>query len=268
MGDLRAQTIPLDELHPNDAQQMYALFESYYDATSQENFKQDLEAKDYVVLLRDEKDCIRGFSTVAVIESNFNGRRIRAIFSGDTIIQHEFWGEQTLPQAWCRLAGQIKAQDPTTPLYWYLIVKGQKTFRYMTLFSHNYYPSWKHETPAYEKELMDTLGEMKFGKYYDSKTGLIRFPKSHGHLKKDFAEIRQGFSLKPDIKFFLDKNPRYYEGEELLCLTELCEDNMRSIAQRSFLAGLNESLDKSYILQPSRRENRLVRAFVPNEATL
>ncbi len=250
MGDLRANIIRIPDLRPEDAGQMYALFERYYDAVDFEMFRADLAEKDFVVLLTDHFHQVRGFSTLAVIKTQFEGQPVRALFSGDTIVDHLFWGEQTLPQAWCKLAGQIKSEAPHTPLYWFLIVKGQKTFRFMTLFSKLHYPSWRHPTPLPIKALMNHLGKMKFPENYDPESGLVRFPQSKGHLKTDFAFVREGVRLKPDVKFFLDKNPHYYRGDELLCLTELSLENMRSIARRSFEQGLSEGLIPLQIQKP------------------
>ncbi|MBC6472628.1 MAG: hypothetical protein GDA48_07315 [Hormoscilla sp. GM102CHS1] len=56
--------------------------------------------KDYAILLRDEGQIIRGFSTLAVLEFTFAEWQKRAIFSGDTIVHHEYWGEQTLSLTW------------------------------------------------------------------------------------------------------------------------------------------------------------------------
>jgi hypothetical protein len=39
------------------------------------------------------------------------------------------------------------------------------------------------------------------------------------------------------VRFFLERNPRYYLGEELVCLTELTSENLRSFASRAFLEG-------------------------------
>ena len=103
--------------------------------------------------------------------------------SGDTIIDHRFWGEQTLPLAWCCLAGRIKARQPDLPLYWLLIVKGDRTYRYLNVFSKTYYPNRRYPTPPETQSLIDHLAAARFGRHYLPESGLIRYPESQGHLK-------------------------------------------------------------------------------------
>ena len=237
MSTLRADVFTCDQIDSNMQRSMYALFARYYDAVDFETFAEDLSEKDYVVLLREQDEAgeIRGFSTVSVLDFSFQQTQGRAIFSGDTIIDRDFWGEQTLPWVWCRLAGFIKSQAPEVPLYWMLIVKGHRTYRLMTLFSKEHYPTWKASTPDNTQALMNFLGALKFGESYDTRTGLIRFQKSRGQLKPEVGDVREGYREKPDVKFFCEKNPNYLQGDELLCLTELKTENMRATARRGFL---------------------------------
>jgi hypothetical protein len=224
---------------------MYDLYSKYYAGTSWEIFRADLGKKDYVILLWDEQNKLQGFSTLAVLKFEFEGQVSQAIFSGDTIINHQYWGEQTLTLAWCRLAGKIKAEAAQLPLYWFLIVKGYRTYRYLPIFAKTFYPNWRYPTPPRYQVLMDYLARAKFGENYDPEAGLVRFAISQGHLRDSWAEIKEGFANKPDIRYFLERNPEYYKGDELVCLMELSEDNMRSHARRGFLEGMPQSEDTS-----------------------
>lgn len=216
---------------------MYDLYIQYYDGTSWEIFYGDLKNKDFVIILRDDQHQLKGFSTLALLEFEFNGQPRRALFSGDTIIHNDYWGEQTLPMAWCRLAGRVKAQKPDLPLYWFLIVKGYRTYRYLPVFGEKFYPTWRYPTPPEHQALMDYLAGEKFGEHYSPNNGLVKFPTSRGHLREQWAEIKDNFREKPDIKYFLERNPEYYKGHELVCFAEITESNMRKYAKRAFLEG-------------------------------
>ncbi|MCT7953639.1 hypothetical protein [Laspinema palackyanum] len=239
MSKLVAEIIRQYHIDAKLRKTMYELYEIYYESTSFETFNDDLNHKNYVIALWDADKNLQGFSTVAIWDFEFETQAKRAVFSGDTIVHRDYWGEQTLPLAWCRLAGQIKAQAPTEPLYWFLIVKGYRTYRYLPLFAHQFYPTYRYPTPPEMQRLMDYLAEEKFGSDYDPKTGLIRFPVSRGHLRGSWADIKEGYEDKPDVRYFLERNPDYGKGEELVCLMELREDNMRSHARRGFIAGMN-----------------------------
>jgi hypothetical protein len=235
-----------DRLTPFNKKAMFTLFAEYYDSVSFENFTKDLSNKEYVILLEDESKLIRGFTTITVMkETSPEGNSYRAIFSGDTIIHHQFRGEQQLPVTWFKLAGSIKAAFPNDPLFWFLIVKGEKTYRYLPAFFNHYYPCYNNETPPSYKDMMTQLSRSRFGDLYDADSGLIRFPRSQGHLKSFETIIKDSVLKKPEIQFFLKKNPHFDRGDELVCLAELYLENLRSLANRAFQEGMSISIDTS-----------------------
>ena len=218
---------------------MYRLYESYYDATSASVFRSDLDGKQFVIALREGRE-LRGFSTLALIDFAFESCAGRALFSGDTIIDHRYWGEQTLARAFCRFAGRLKAAEPNVLLYWWLISKGYRTYRYLTAFSKNYYPSPFAPAPPEFRLCLDALAAMRFGSAYDPERGVIRYPNSRGHLKPQWATVKPSARRRPEVSYFLERNPRFHLGEELCCLTALDANNLRSFARRAFLGGFDE----------------------------
>jgi hypothetical protein len=240
MAQLSARVRRREALTPGEAQEMFALYRSYYDGTSAEIFRDDLGAKSHVIELH-AGGRLRGFSTLAVLRAEAG----RAIFSGDTIIHHEFWGEQALAAAFCRFAGALKAEETKAPLFWLLISKGYRTYRYLSAFARAYYPHHVHATPPPVQEQMRRLARAKFGDAYDAAAGVVRFPQSRGHLKPEWALVRPQLRMHPAVRFFLERNPRFHAGEELVCLTELCADNMRSLARRAFLEGFSAAASRA-----------------------
>jgi len=215
--------------------EMFELYQSYYEATCPQRFRQDLQQKHYVIELRDRDSVLRGFTTLALIDFRFEGQQRRAIYSGDTVIHDAYWGSQALPLAWADLAGRIKAEAPSVPLYWLLIVKGHRTYRYLTLFAQDYYPNRRQSTPPSVQRLMDYLARLQFGDAYQREAGIVRYPSSHGHLKKNWAVTADHLLQKPNVRFFLQQNPGFDRGDELVCLTELCVGNLRSHVLRAFV---------------------------------
>src|SRR6185436_522698 len=133
------------------------LYGSYYEATSFALFESDLSDKDFAVVLRDEAGAVVGFSTLVILNTEIDGRWLRAIYSGDTIIARPYWGTQALAFTWLRFAGTVKAQVPECPLYWFLIVKGHRTYRYLSAFSIDFYPHWQAPTPPWAQSVMTGL---------------------------------------------------------------------------------------------------------------
>jgi hypothetical protein len=216
---------------------MYALYAAYYESTSPDMFAADLSEKTHVILLYGSAGELCGFSTLSLWESVYEGRPFRVVFSGDTIIHHRHWGDQSLALAFCRFAGHAKAQLPDVPLYWFLISKGHRTYRYLHLFSQTYWPSYRDDTHPKLQPILAALARKKFGESYDPATSVIRFPSSRGHLRPNWAQVRENLKLRPEVEFFLKQNPGYAQGDELACITELREDNLRSVARRAFMLG-------------------------------
>lgn len=229
---------PISVVGEADIREMYALYADHYDATSFELFLKDLRAKDFALTIRNGEGSIVGFSTLAIINADVGGAPIRAIYSGDTIIHRAYWGTQALSFNWLRFAGSIKAQAPDLPLCWFLIVKGHRTYRYLSAFSKDFYPHWSNPTTPWARTVIHSLARQRFGDAFDAERCVVSFPESRGHLKPALADVAADEALRPDVAFFLRQNPGYRRGEELVCLTELALDNLRPLARRVFAQGL------------------------------
>jgi hypothetical protein len=211
---------------------MYEIFARHYDCVSFEQFLSDLSAKDCVLMLRNLEGLICGFSTQKVFRVSVGGTPVRAVFSGDTIVDRAYWGEQELGRCWCRYVSSVYWEEPDAPLYWFLISKGYRTYLYLPLFFAAFYPNCNAPTPAFERQLLDTLAFAKFPDYYRPERGLIEFPHSQGQLKPHLAEVPARRLRDPHVQFFLKLNPDYARGHELACLAEISPLNMKLFAGR------------------------------------
>lgn len=224
-------------LATRERREMFALYERYYEATSFARFDADLAAKDRVLMLVDEAGALQGFSTMTVYDCMSDDGPLRVLFSGDTVVDEDHWGQQTLAFAWLRLAGRIKAERPHLPLYWLLISKGHRTYRYLSAFSREFHPAPDRVTPPRMQALMDAVARDRFGSAYDAASGVLRFDESLGHLRAPYAQVSAAHRRLPEVEFFLARNPGYTHGDELVCICELAADNLRPLARRAFCAG-------------------------------
>lgn len=220
---------------------MYALLDRHYGATSRQRFEQDLTPKQWVLVLRDEAGDVQGFSTLQVYAREHQGQRCRVLYSGDTVIAREHWGEQELAFNWLRLAGRLHAEQPGSRMFWFLISKGHRTFRYLPAFACTFYPNWHDPTPAFEAGLLERLAREHFGDCYDAARGVIGFPQSLGHLREELAGVSARERRLEAVRFFLERNPGYAKGDELCCLCELTPANLKPIGRRLFLKGMVET---------------------------
>lgn len=229
---MRGEVVRPEALGPEAKAQMLALMEAHFEGVEASAFEADLAEKAWVVLLRDLQGRIQGFSTLMILEAEVGGQAVRAVFSGDTIVAKEVWGPPTLPATWGRFVFQLAEEAGDRPLYWFLISKGVRTYRYLPLYFHRFWPRPGEPTPAFEGQLLAQLARAKFGARYDEARGLVRAKVGGDRLKAELAEVPEGRLGDPHVAFFLEANPRYAEGDELACLAELSEANLTSAARR------------------------------------
>ena len=209
---------------------LYRLFARHYDCVDASPFRADLHEKTWVLLLQDVASSnVVGFSTMTLIEACVEGERFKALFSGDTVIDRAYWGSQELVRTWCRFVAQLKRQYPEK-LYWFLISKGYRTYLFLPLYFWNFYPRYDRPIPPLEQQLLNLLAATRFPHDFNPMTGIVEFKESHGHLKPEFAAIEPHQLRNPHVKFFLERNPGYVRGHELICLAELSPENMRRLA--------------------------------------
>ncbi len=233
---LTSVVVPPDALTREETDRLFALYATHYDAAHRGRFLSDLAEKDHVILLREEDSgAVRGFSTQKLVRSG----GARALFSGDTIIDPACWGEQELVRAWSRYAGRLLVAE-NSPLWWLLISKGHRTYLYLPLFFADYWPRLEAPTPESARRLTAAFAEAKFGAAWKPERGVLAFPESMGQLKPALASVPAGRRDDPRVRFFLEKNPNYERGEELVCLAQISPANMRSVARRALLEGVLE----------------------------
>jgi hypothetical protein len=235
---LTSRVVPVHRLKPELTGRLYDLYRTHYLGTDEARFHADLAEKDWVILLLDFQDQPVGFSTQRLIPTAVGGKPVRALFSGDTIIHPDHWGSQELVRAWCRLAGELKAEAGPEALYWFLISKGHRTYKYLPLFFERFFPRYDSATPTYEQTLIHTLARAKFGPAYRPDSGLLRWDADHDRLRPDLDTAPSRMD-NPHVRFFLDRNPDYRAGAELVCLAEISPENMRGAARRELLAGMS-----------------------------
>jgi hypothetical protein len=229
--------IRIEALTDNVIQAMASLYLDNFDGTSEATFRSDLVDKDEVILLYCEGHLV-GFTTLKVFKTAWRGSSVHIVYSGDTIVSQMHWGQQELAFAWISRIGQIKRSAPDLPLFWFLLVKGHRTFKYLSVFGKSFFPHWL--VPREDlKSLADQLARAKFGSDYDPITGVVKFPASRGHLKAVIADPSPEEMTKAATQFFFLKNPDYRIGNELVCICELELFNMKPLTARIFQRAAN-----------------------------
>src|SRR5689334_8795057 len=132
---LKGLLLPTPAVTDAQREAMFALMDRYYENITPASFATDLAEKQWVILLLDPQSGeVCGFSTQVLLDAAIAGRPIKALFSGDTIVARDRWGDPALAHVWGRLALSLIDALPETDLYWFLISKGYKTYRFLPLF--------------------------------------------------------------------------------------------------------------------------------------
>jgi hypothetical protein len=221
----------INTIHITDSEkrQLYSLYEQFYTNTDYQRFLHDFNEKQWLIRMMDGERLI-GFSTQQIISHTINNKPARFLFSGDTIVDPAFWNSSHLAGAFGHLFLHIIRED-SSPLYWFLISKGFRTYRFLPIFFNNFYPAFTQENKTL-KPVLDSIADLKFGNCYDPETELVTFPNKKEYLTESLAEIPQSRRKDPHINFFLKRNPNYREGTELACITPLSENNLTKCGNR------------------------------------
>ena len=222
-GKLRVKTIDVKRLSPELIEKMWRLYTQSYNGTTREQFDSDLSVKSGVFVGIDSGDnSFQGFSTYQVYEHSFDSKSIWVIFSGDTMIQPEYWGQTGLHLAFARTLLRWRLRHPRRPFYWFLTVMGYRTYLVMARnFPNRYWPRYDTPTPPVIDELIASLSRNMYGDAWDEQHGLIKAEASQCSLAEHIAPITADIQAVPEVKFLVDRNPAYQSGDELACVAEV-----------------------------------------------
>jgi hypothetical protein len=210
--------------------EMFALLQRHFDGVTREQFDHDLTAKDWVIEIRPD-DMLLGFTTLRVNASEFEGEPITAIYSGDTIVAPEAWGTPALARSWIAGVNRVRASFPGRRCFWLLLTSGFRTYRFLPVFWREFFPCHCASTPARAQRLLNQLAREGYGERFDAQTGIVRFPQPQ-RLRGRLAGVPEGRDRNSHVAFFLSRNSGHHEGDELVCLTEICDANLTPAGRR------------------------------------
>lgn len=235
-----SETIPRSDLTSAQVGEMFELLAGHFDGVSQDQFKRDLAEKNRVILLlRDNR--LVGFSTMMAYTTVFEDESLNVIYSGDTIVAPEAWGTTALPRAWIAAVNKWRGLLPEGRCFWLLLTSGFRTYRFLPVFWREFFPRFDKPTPVQTRHLLSQLSRERFGSQFDSTAGVVRFD-SPQRLRANLQEVPIGRERDAHIAFFLATNPGHVRGDELVCLTELCDENLTRAGRRMIEPQHHESL--------------------------
>lgn len=210
---------PVKEYSEAEISAMYLLMDEFYDNTDEAVFRRDFFDKDYCLALYLEDGSLVGFTTQKVLELDVEGKKVNGMFSGDTIIHKDYWGDIELFKVWARF--WFDFAEKYEEFYWFLICKGYKTYRIMPLFWKEFYPNYRMETPEYEQKIINAYASYLYPDEYNPKTGVIEYKSVKDKLKNGVANVGEREMKNKDIAFFCKANPNYADGNDIACIAKI-----------------------------------------------
>jgi hypothetical protein len=228
---MKSRLVRTENLCLKDTQAMYSLLNTHFDGVKLDVFEADLASKNWVILLEEANtDRLIGFSTMLVYTTQFAGESLGVVYSGDTIVDPNGWSSCSLSRCWIASVNQLRSEYAQDKLYWLLISSGYRTYRFLPTFWQDFYPRYDTATPEHILSLMEFLCRDRFGNDYNQNLGIVRFP--HPHQLRQLKGIPKERLQDPHIRFFATKNPGHDQGDELVCLTEICAENLTTAGKR------------------------------------
>ncbi|WP_348917917.1 hypothetical protein [Adonisia turfae] len=230
---MHSQLVSIHELKTDDRAAMYRLLKHHFSGVTPDIFSMDLAHKNWVLLIKDTMEQLKGFSTLRLYDVIVNGEPLSVVYSGDTIVDPTAWSSATLPRAWIQAINQLR--HPDKRLFWLLISSGFRTYRLLPTFWKTFHPRYDQPTPEPMQQLMDNLARQQFGNTYDPVSGIVRFTQPQ-KLSPILGTVPPERRSDPHIQFFEQANPDHSQGDELVCLTEICVENLTAAGRRMWFS--------------------------------
>lgn len=233
---MKGHVVKREEIDPRVRASMYDLFCQQFDGVSFDVFAKDLEQKNWVLLLQDEDGVLCGFSSMDIYDIEVDGQVVSVVYSGDTVVNSETWGDSALSYYWMGAIDYLRRLYRKERLYWFLLVSGYRTYRFLPVYSTTFYPRHDEPTPDNVQAIMDTVASARFGANYNAETGIVRLD-APAKLKGGYRGIPENRLSDPHIAFFAERNPNHEQGDELVCFAILAEDELTRLGRRMWKKG-------------------------------
>lgn len=239
---LTAETVAVELLEPATRDAAFALFQQAYAGADRARFDGDLGEKQLIILLRDRATgALKGFSTVLLYALPAGGGTV--IYSGDTVIDREYWGQKQLQSAFARILLAHKARFPRRKLYWFLLSKGYRTYLLLANAFPRAVPRHDRGDSPDLRAILDALASARFGAQYDRHASVVRYASPHEHVRSGLAPVTPQHLENAHVRFFVSRNPGHERGDELACLAEVRWRDLAGIALRLALAAARRHLE-------------------------
>lgn len=236
---MKGRLVRRGDVSADERAAMLRLLDAHFEGVTRAAFEADLDEKNWVLLLLDDDEDggrLRGFSTLRLYETHCAGEALTVVYSGDTLMEREAWGSAALARCWIGSIRALRRLHPHGRLYWLLLTSGFRTYRFLPVFWREFHPRCDAVPSPEEAARLVCLASERFGARYQPEAGIVRLDTPQV-LRGELAEIPSARRTDPHVAFFLERNPGWIRGDELVCLTEIAEPNLTPSGRRMWREG-------------------------------
>jgi len=218
-----------------ECEECFALLTKLFAGITKKDFLRDLSQKERIILLHDKEiSKIVGFSTLTTWKMKVGSEEVSLIFSGDTAVDPRARSATGLGLGLLGYFEDVMKRSQNR-VYYGLISKGWRTYRILDRFFQNYYPHYSRSSQY--KEVARIFGRTFFDDRFDERTGVLSSSSGDSPRVICDQDVQLPSTNDRASQFFLEMNPNYRKGDELVCIAEVCSDNFTRLTNRILLRG-------------------------------
>jgi hypothetical protein len=217
--------LALPDLGERDRRDMFALLDRCFSGVSWPRFLADLEAKDRVVVLR-EDGRLAGFSTFTVRPARApDGKTASVLCSGDTIVDPRHWGSSALGKTLIASAWDLHRRSERESFWWLLITSGPRTWGVLPTFFKTFHPAPDAPEDARLARWLGSLCEERWPGRWDAERGIIRLEHPQ-RLKAPLDTLPATRVRDRGVNWYVAANPGWLDGDEFPSLARIDGGNL------------------------------------------
>ena len=223
---------PVWSCRPEVKQACFELLSRHFQGVTWKQFNTDFHEKQYVALLR-KSDRIVGFSTMTILPIFLSSGHVMNIaFSGDTIVEFEDRNTTELGKSLASFFREAISVHGDGNVWYVLISKGWRTYKALEFMFYCFAPHSHQKLSILEREVIVGFGKEKYPSRFNEKNLIIKALDGDQKLQPNSPDLK----VPPSElgTFFIERNPGFADGDELVCVSRLSYDNFTERFKRCF----------------------------------
>ena len=223
--------VPVAALSPAQWDEAWRFAERFTD-TVRAVFEASVREKKEAVFLRERGSRrLVGMGTVDVYTVDHAGERRIVIYPGNTLLDPDVRGANIVQRVGVRCFLRERLRHPRRPIYLFYDTFSYKSYVMLPRNFAEFWPRRDRPMPPDVAAFLDALGRQRYGERWDPSRRLCR--RGERRLKAGVATATAADLADPDIRFYVDANPGYTEGDMLAVLAPLHAGNWRAVVRNA-----------------------------------